>query len=190
MKRYAFVLLFVALSFGSYAQTITPDASGVVMKTALTKAQVEHKNVILIFHASWCGWCKKMAASIVDPTCAKLFDDNYVVVYLDVMEHAGKEDLENPGAMDVLKGYGGDPNGGIPYWLVLDAKGKALGNSYMPHADGTPGTSKDNVGCPAADNEVTYFTSLLKSTSKLTDDQLAIIKTRFAKNAPVSTNAN
>jgi hypothetical protein len=138
-----------------------------------------------MFHASWCGWCKKMTASIGDSTCSKFFDDNYVITYLDVMERPGKEMLENPGGLDMMKTLKGDPTGGIPYWVVMDANGKVAGTSYVPHADGTPGTAKDNVGCPAEAGEVAYFVGLLKMTSKLTDDQLAIIKTRFLKNAPV-----
>jgi thioredoxin-related protein len=180
-----FVLFFVLMGLGSFAQT--PDKADDVLKAAYAKAQSGHKNVILMFHASWCGWCKKMTASIEDPACSKFFDDNYIITYLDVMERPGKEALENPGGLDMMKSLKGDPNGGIPYWVVLDANGNALGNSYIPHADGTPGTAKDNVGCPAADNEVAYFIGLLKSTSKLTDEQLAIIKTRFLKNAPVSS---
>jgi len=70
----------------------------------------------------------------------------------------------------------------------MTPEGKVIGTSYMPHTDGTPGTAKDNVGCPAEDNEVTYFISLLKNSSKLTDDQLAVIAARFHKNKPVSTS--
>ncbi|SDS07375.1 Thioredoxin-like [Mucilaginibacter mallensis] len=187
--KISLALMFMLLSFGSFAQT-TPAPATDVLKTAYTKAQNEHKTVLLMFHASWCGWCKKMTASIEDPTCSKFFDDNYIVVYLDVLERDDKKDLENAGGLDVMKSFNGDPKGGIPFWVFIDANGKALGNSYLPPANGTPATSKDNVGCPAADNEVAYFVSLLKSTSKLTDDQLATIKTRFLKNAPVSSNAN
>jgi thiol-disulfide isomerase/thioredoxin len=185
----AIILMFVMLSYGSFAQT-APQPADAVLKAAYAQAKSENKNVILMFHASWCGWCKKMTACFEDPTCARFFKDNYVIAYLDVMEHAGKEGLENAGGMDIMKNLGGDPQGGIPYWLVLNPDGKIVGTSYMPHADGTAGTAKDNVGCPAEDNEVAYFSSLLKASSKLTDDQLAIIRVRFAKNKPASTNAN
>ena len=183
------VMLFVLISFNSFAQT-TPDAADVVLKTAYTKAKTEHKAVLLMFHASWCGWCKKMEASINDSACQKFFDDNYVIVYLDVLERAGKTNLENPGGLDMMVTLKGDPKGGIPYWVVMDTDGKTVGTSYAPPADGSAPTAKDNVGCPAEASEVAYFASLLKASSKLTDDQLAIIKARFAKNNPVSTNAN
>jgi thioredoxin-related protein len=189
IMKSIFVTLLVLISFGSFAQT-TPEASSTVMNAAYAKAKAEHKNVILMFHASWCGWCKKMEASINDSTCRKSFNDNYVIVYLDILENKGKENLENAGGIDMLKSFGGDPAGGIPFWVIIDANGKSLGNSYLPPADGSKATAKDNVGCPAADNEVAYFAGLLKSTSKLTDAQLAIIKTRFRKNNPTSAAVN
>jgi hypothetical protein len=183
------MLLFVMMGYGAFAQqATTPPAADAVMKEAYAKAKAENKNVILMFHASWCGWCKRMTACFEDPTCSKFFDDNYVITYLDILENPDKKSLENPGAMDILKNLKGDPEGGIPYWVIITPQGKVLGTSYMPHADGTPGTGKDNVGCPAEDNEVTYFTSLLKNSSKLTDDQLAVIATRFHKNKVTSTS--
>lgn len=184
IMKTLYTLLFVLLSFGSFAQT-TPQSSADVLKAACAKAKSEHKNVILMFHASWCGWCHKMEASFNDDACKKFFDDNYVIAYIDVMEHAGKENLQTPGGMDVMKTYGGNDKTGLPYWLILDAKGKMLGNSLMPAGTGAA-TAADNVGCPASDKEVAYFIGLLKSTSGLSDGQLAIIKARFLKNQPVS----
>ena len=188
MKRI-FVLLLVLFSFKSFAQT-TPATATTVLNAAYAQAKAEHKDVILMFHASWCGWCKKMEASINDPDCQKLFNDNYIIVYLDILERPGKQNLENPGGTDVMKSFNGDPNGGIPFWVILDPSGKAFGNSYKPPVGSSVGTAKDNVGCPAEADEVAYFTSLLKSSSKLNDEQLAVIKNRFLKNKPASTNAN
>jgi len=34
-----------------------------------------------------------MEASLNDPSCKKMFDDNYVIAYLDVQENTGKENL-------------------------------------------------------------------------------------------------
>ncbi|WP_461450998.1 thioredoxin family protein [Mucilaginibacter sp.] len=187
--KSAFVLLFVLMGFTSFAQS-KPESSSTVLNAAYAKAKRENKNVILMFHASWCGWCKKMEASINDPECKKLFDDNYVIVYLDILERPGKENLENPGGIDVMKSFNGDPNGGIPFWVVIDANGKAIGNSYKPPVGGGAATAKDNVGCPAEADEVAYFASLLSSSSKLTGEQIAVITNRFLKNKPASTSAN
>ena len=184
-----FTAVLVMLSLGTFAQTM-PDSSTKVLNAAYAKAHTEHKSVLLIFHASWCGWCKKMEASINDPACKKFFDDNYVIIYLDILERPGKENLENPGGIAAMKSFNGDPNGGIPFWVIMDANGKVFGNSYKPPVGATTGTAKDNVGCPAETDEVAYFASLLSSSSKLNGEQIAVITNRFLKNKPASTNAN
>jgi thiol-disulfide isomerase/thioredoxin len=181
-KQILLLLLFLSTT-GAFAQTALP-ASDAVLNKAYAQAANENKKVILIFHASWCGWCKKMEASINDPLCKKMFDDNYVIAYLDVMEHAGKEGLENPGSLDVLKKFQGDQSG-LPFWLVLDAKGNVLANSEMKPDGAVTAKPEDNVGCPASDKEVAYFTGILKATSNLKDDDLAVIQKRFLLNQPV-----
>ena len=51
-----FILLFAMVS--AFAQD-TPASADDIMKDALKKASMENKSVLLMFHASWCGWCKK-----------------------------------------------------------------------------------------------------------------------------------
>ena len=175
------VAIFVATA-STFAQTTLPSSSDVLTK-AYAQASKENKKVILIFHASWCGWCKKMEASLNDPSCKKMFDDNYVITTLDVLEQPAKASLENPGSLDVLKQYKGEKSG-LPFWLVLDDKGKVLGDSQMRPQGASLDTPGENVGCPAQENEVAFFTQLLKSTSKLTDADLTVIGKRFALNKP------
>ena len=184
MKKSALFLLTLifATSAASFAQTTMP-ASADVLKQAYAQADKEHKNVILMFHASWCGWCKKMEASLNDPTCKKMFDDNYIITTLDVMEQPAKASLENPGSLDELKKYKGEKSG-LPFWVILTPKGKLLADSQIRPAGASLDTPGEGIGCPAADNEVAYFAGLLKATSKLNDTQLAVISKRFALNKP------
>ena len=61
---------------------------------------------------------------------------------------------------------------GYPWSVILDAKGKALVNS-----DGPGG----NIGCPVTEEEAAHFFSMLEKTrQRLTDDELATIKTEHA----------
>lgn len=187
MKKHllSFATLLLAFSLSTFAQD-TPAPTAVVLKQAYAQAKKENKKVLLMFHASWCGWCKKMDASLKDASCKKFFDDNYVIAHLDVLEQPEKANLENPGSLDQLKAFKGEKSG-LPFWVILDAKGKLLADSQIRPAGASLDTPGESIGCPSAENEVAYFLKLLKSTSKLTEDQLAVIGKRFAMNNPAPT---
>ena len=172
--------LLLAFTATTFAQTAVPT-SDEIMSKAYAQAKKENKRVMVIFHASWCGWCKKMEASINEPNLKKFFDDNYVIAYLTVQEHKGKEQLENPGAMALMTKLKGE-KAGLPFWFISDVNGKALADSQVRPAGAGLDTYGDNVGCPASEKEVAFFANVLKSTSKLTDSELALISERFAQN--------
>jgi thiol-disulfide isomerase/thioredoxin len=174
------ISLLLALSLYAHPYAQTPTSASDVMAQAYSKAKKENKNVLLIFHASWCGWCRKMDKSLADTSCNKFFDDNYVIAHLVSDESKEKKHLENPGA-DSLKNKWGGKEQGLPYWVVLDAEGKLLADSRMRQA-GTDIMPGENVGCPATEKEVLYFLAVLRKTSHLTREQLEIIQKRFRKN--------
>ena len=181
MKKYLFLFFAMLLATTiAFAQTAMPSTDEVMSK-AYAQAKKENKKVLVMFHASWCGWCKKMEASIAEPNLKKFFDDNYVIARLDVMERKGKEDLENPGSLAFMTKYKGE-KAGLPFWFISDASGKKLADSQIRPAGAALDTYGENVGCPAADNEVAFFAQILKNTSKLTDKEIAMISERFAKN--------
>ena len=97
MKRIILsVVLVTCFAFIGNAQS--PASATDVLKEAYQQAAKENKNVFVIFHASWCGWCHKMDKSMNDPICKKFFDDNYIIRHLVVDEAKDKKNLENPGA--------------------------------------------------------------------------------------------
>lgn len=180
MKRtiplYLAFLLFATVGF---AQSSQPSAEAVLTE-AKARAAKEKKKVFIIFHASWCGWCHQMDTLMSNADCKKLFSDNFVIRHLTVKESKGKEDLENPGGLDMLKKYHGDKQG-IPFWLIFDAQGKLLADCLM-RPDGVgldqPGT---NTGCPATREEVAHFVKVLKQTTTLNATELAVIEKNFRK---------
>ena len=145
-----------------------------IMAEAYKKATETNKKVLLIFHASWCGWCKKMDAAIQDETCQAFFNENFVIVHLTVDESAKKAYLENEGAANLRDTYGGKGLG-LPYWAFLDNAGKVLGDARMPNGY--------NTGCPANKEEVQALITILQKTTTLSAKNLEIISTRFLKNA-------
>lgn len=170
MKLYfltAFLFLFININ----AQP-TPSAN-VVLKEARTKAAKENKNVLVIFHASWCVWCRKMDSSLNDVTVKDFFHKNYVITHLTILESKEKKNLENAGASELNKKWGGE-NQGIPFWVIMDKHGTILADSQIE-----PGK---NVGCPATAEEVTHFIKTLKKTSSINDQQIAAVEKRFRRN--------
>ncbi len=175
MKFLPLLLCLFLWSSQTVAQA-PAESADVILKAAYKKAKKQKKNVFVIFHASWCGWCRKMDKAMQDESCKKFFDDNYITVHLVIQESAGKEHLNNPGADQFAKDNGGD-RAGLPYWLILNPKGKVLTN-----ANAKADNSSSNLGCPASEEEVATFIAKLKKTSKLNDEALEIIGTRFKKN--------
>ncbi len=175
MKKIFLVPIYLLLTLATFAQTETLATAESILSAAYKQAAKEKKNVFVMFKASWCGWCKKMSASMTDSSTKKYFDDNYVTVKLTVQESAEKKELENPGAAEILEKYKA-VNAGLPFFMVLDAKGNSLGNSFV---------NGENLGCPASAEEVDAFVELLKKTSKINTNGLDAISTRFKKNAPV-----
>jgi thiol-disulfide isomerase/thioredoxin len=176
-------LLLVAaimLSSAAYSQA-TPEPASKILADAYTQAAKENKNVIVIFHASWCGWCKKMDASINDPACKDFFDRSYVIVHLTILESKDKKNLENPGAEDIFNENGGK-GGGIPYFLVYDKKGKLLADSKFKPANAAADAKPSNIGCPASDEEVAAFIEILKKSSKISEKEIQALTERFKKN--------
>ncbi len=171
MKSKLFTILIITL-FCFENQSFAQEKASDIMNTAFTKAKKENKNVFLIFHASWCGWCKKMDKQMLDDCCKKLFNDNYIITHLVVLENDKNKHLENPGAVEILKKYKGDKSG-IPFWLIFDKNGKLLEDSFD--------SSGKNLGCPASESEVPEFIKKLKSTSNLTNKELKTIKNKFVK---------
>ena len=158
----------------------SPKPAIEILKEASLQASTENKKVFIIFQASWCGWCHRMDSIMNSPTCKELFSDNYVVRHLVVLEPPAKKNLENPGAMDLLKKYNANKHG-IPFWLIFDIAGNLLADSQVrPDGAGfdTPG---ENTGCPATQKEVNFFVGILKRTSRLNNDQLAVIGRSFIK---------
>ncbi len=80
-----------------------------------------------------------------------------MVVHLTVMESEEKKALENSGSDKVLADLGG-ARAGLPFYAVLDADGKKLGD-----ANGLPGGK--NIGYPATPEEIAAFEALLKKTA-------------------------
>jgi uncharacterized protein YyaL (SSP411 family) len=169
-------LLLVIVS--ALSQTGKPDSAQNILKAAVAEARSSKKNVFLMFHATWCVWCKKLETSLDNPEIKTLIDKNYVVAKIDLKERGDKiQTHENPGGQKILADFGGTQSG-LPFIVFLNKKGKMIANSnVMP--------KNQNIGYPGSKEEIAAFIKLLKQTApQMTDKQRTVISKYLEKNAP------
>lgn len=195
----ALCLMSVAIGFGfalvaparaqqnavnSGTVTAVPKSASSLLQASQQAAQKEKKAVLVMFHASWCGWCKRLEAVMDRPEFKKMFEDNYVLLNLDVLENKDKKaTLENPGGVEYLKELGGEKSG-LPFYAFLDAKGKKLADSnVMP--------KNSNIGYPGEPAEIDAFMTLIEKTAPhWSESDRAKLKAYLVKNAPAANGAH
>jgi len=169
MKK-VFSILFVA--FMSFTMINAQEKADVVLSNALQTAQKENKNVMVFFHASWCGWCKLMMKNMQADATKDYFSNNFVLASIDVQEMPEKKNLENPGGEELLEQYGG-ANSGVPFWVILDKEGNVLTNSLDDEGQ--------NLGSPATSDEVAVFIAKLEKTTHIKPEEISAVKEVFTR---------
>ena len=100
-----------------------PKSDGNAQITAaLATAKAEHKNVLLMFGANWCIWCRRLDHTLAtDAALAAALRKNYVLVLIDSnWRHGSKRNH------DINLCYGNPLKEGLPVLVVLDPEGKQL----------------------------------------------------------------
>lgn len=164
------ILLFLGLLL--FRLHFAQEKADVILNKALTEAKSKNKNVLLMFHASWCKWCHVMEKNMNLPETKPIFDKKFVTAYVDVQEMGEKKKLENPGGEALMEKYKGK-EAGLPFWLILNPKGEVLADSFND--------KNENLGCPSTAEEVDVFVAKLKKSSKMNDKELQTVKQTFLK---------
>jgi thioredoxin-related protein len=120
-----------------------------VFEDGLAKASSDDKLVFLHFGSPTCGWCHKLDAFLAREDMARIIGREFVDVKLDLSRMTGAD--------EVLKTYAPDRSGGIPWFVFLDSRGKAIVTSDGP---------RGNIGYPAAPEEIEHFVGMLKKAAR------------------------
>ncbi|MFZ4929925.1 thioredoxin family protein [Chryseobacterium sp. Mn2064] len=168
--KYSKIIVIAALLL--FQLSIAQEKADVVLNKAFTEAKSGKKNVLLVFHASWCKWCKMMEKNMDLPETKPIFDKRFVTAYVDVQERGEKKSLENPGGQELMNKYKGE-NAGLPFWLILNPKGEVIANSFNDKGE--------NLGSPSTSEEVNTFVAKLGKASKLSKEEAQTIQNVFLK---------
>jgi thiol:disulfide interchange protein len=100
-----------------------PKSDGEAQITAaLVTAKAEHKNVLLMFGANWCIWCRRLDHTFAtDATVAASLKQNYVLVLIDSNWRHGEKRNH---AINLR--YDNPLKEGLPVLVVLNPAGKKL----------------------------------------------------------------
>jgi uncharacterized protein YyaL (SSP411 family) len=135
----------------------TQDTSQIISQ-AEAQAAAEHKNILVLFTASWCGPCHMLSGFFVDKKVAPIIDQNFVTVRLDVGERKSDPHHANtPGAEKFMATLGGE-TAGYPYFAMLDPTGKPIVNSLRD------GDKEGNIGYPQTAAQIDWFLHMIQTT--------------------------
>lgn len=89
---------------------------------AITRAQQEHKRIVLFFGANWCPWCRELHHAFTeDPSILAVLRPSFILVYIDA--NTRNNTKRNP---MMIERYGNPVKNGLPALVLLDQDGTQL----------------------------------------------------------------
>lgn len=152
-----------AILLATPAHATPPETADALFAHARAEAKAGHKNVLMVFSASWCGPCKLYEHFLQDPQMRPITEKAFVVQRIAVGERlANTKYVDTPGGV-VLRSALADPQDpgspfepGFPFLVITDENGKPLINSCRN------GNRDDNIGYPDSSIEIEWYLEMLK----------------------------
>jgi hypothetical protein len=173
------LLLALAATLATPAFAAPPETANAIFANAKSQAQHEHKDILFVFSASWCGPCKLYERFLQDPQMKAITDKAFIVARIDVGER--KDDAKHantPGGVQLRTALGSADEPGFPWLVLTDENGTPLINSYRnSNMDG-------NIGYPAAPEEIDWYIEMLKHAPALSSADLAATRVWLQQHTP------
>ena len=153
------VFLGAAVAIGltpAPAFAITQKASEAVAQAAAS-AEASGKRLLLVFHASWCGYCQLLDMMLEDATCAPILDRYFVIYHLRALEKKHEMKAQQLDGADEVYSSLAAERIGLPYMAALDGKGVRVSDSVMRNGD--------NFGFPVDAVELDNFQDMMRTAA-------------------------
>lgn len=150
----AILVLAATWMVPAFCSAQTADA---LFGQAKAAAAAEHKNVLMVFSASWCGPCKLYERFLEDPKMKPITEKALVVQRIDVGENpTDTKHADTPGGVALRTALGASGEPGFPFLIITDGNGRPIVNSYRD------GDTRNNIGYPAVPKEFDWYIEMLK----------------------------
>ena len=118
--------------------------------------------MFLHFGAPGCGWCHKLEDWMARPEIAAVLGKDFVDLKIDNDRMTGAKEIYGAQMQAA-----GQKEGGIPWFVLLDANGKLLAHSTGPNG---------NTGFPYQPDEIEHFGTMLKAARQnISDAEIALL---------------
>jgi thiol-disulfide isomerase/thioredoxin len=156
----ALLMLLPLMLSAAMPGVVSTEEANTIFSAAKTDAAAQHKNVLLVFSASWCPPCHLYEGFLEDPAMKPLMEKAFVIRTLDVGEKpTDKKHANTPGAEE-LRGTLTVPTPGFPYIAMLKPDGTLITDSMRPVRK-----AKLDIGYPYAPEEIDWYMKMMKKAA-------------------------
>jgi hypothetical protein len=157
MDRRTFLVAASALTVATAAQAhaqATPEGAEAAVAEASAGATASNRRLLLIFHASWCVYCRLFDMMLADKDAGPVIDRHFAVLHLRAQERKPEMQAQQlAGADDVYHRYAKE-GAGLPYMVVLGDGAKKVADSMI---------GGDNFGFPVEPRELDAFDAMIEA---------------------------